>query len=93
MNEQTSHFTQLLSRLLTNSERQAFIELLLTPKEIEEIEQRIAILSKISKNEAQRDISSSLKVGIATVTRGSKAWNSLREDEQNLFYQLLHKIS
>ena len=91
MHKETSHFAQLLSRLLTTGEQQAFLDLLLTPKELAEIEQRIAILRKISQNEAQRDISTALKVGIATVTRGSTAWHSLRLDEQNLFYQLLQK--
>lgn len=91
MKKDTSNFSKLLSRLLTNGERDAFLDLVMTEKELEEIEQRIAILQSICKGNPQRDIASSLKVGIGTVTRGSKAWNSLPKNQQQLFYMLFNK--
>ena len=48
------------------------IDALLTPMEIEAIFQRLAILDALARGVSQRDISESLGVGIATVTRGSR---------------------
>ena len=47
---------------------------LLTDKELEAIENRIQIIKKLNQNKTQRQISSELGVGIATVTRGALAF-------------------
>ncbi len=46
--------------------------MLLTPQELHQITQRLAILELLNKGETQRDISATLGVGIATVTRGAR---------------------
>jgi TrpR family trp operon transcriptional repressor len=51
----------------------------LTPAEIESISQRLSILDGISTGIAQREIAESLRVGIATVTRGSRVWQENRD--------------
>jgi Trp operon repressor len=51
---------------------------LLTPAEIESIAQRLSILDGISTGIAQREIAETLRVGIATVTRGSRVWQENR---------------
>lgn len=51
----------------------------LTPAEIESIAQRLAILDGISTGVAQREIAETLRVGIATVTRGSRVWQENRD--------------
>lgn len=55
------------------------LKALLTPAEIESIAQRLSILDGISTGVAQREIAETLKVGIATVTRGSRVWQENRE--------------
>lgn len=47
---------------------------LLTPAEIEALVQRLGILDGLARGTPQREISERLRVGIATVTRGSRVW-------------------
>ncbi|NBO39115.1 transcriptional regulator [bacterium] len=49
---------------------------LLTRAEIEALVQRLGILDGLARGTPQREISESLRVGIATVTRGSRVWQS-----------------
>lgn len=51
----------------------AVTEALLTPAEIGSISQRLAILDALARGVSQRRIAEDLGVGIATVTRGSRA--------------------
>jgi len=48
-----------------------FLKGILTPKELEEIPTRLAIIKMLKKGIAQEKIAKELKVGIGTVTRGS----------------------
>lgn len=48
-----------------------FLETLLTSKELEDMCTRMQIIKRLLKGDPQREIASDLKVGIATVTRGS----------------------
>jgi len=48
-----------------------FLQGILTPKELEEIPKRLAIVKMLKKEIPQKQIANKLKVGIATVTRGS----------------------
>ena len=52
------------------------LEGILTTKELQEIENRLRIFSGLDKNIPQREIASSLGVGIATVTRGAQAFKN-----------------
>lgn len=55
------------------------LKALLTPKEINEMQHRLQILSLLEQGVPQRDIAKQLGVGIATVTRGSRALKELKE--------------
>lgn len=68
-------FDDLLSEFLKNKSKNDLINFLygiLTPKEIEQLSTRLQIVKKLKKGENQLQISKELKVGIATVTRGSR---------------------
>lgn len=53
---------------------------LLTPNELSELQHRLAIFSLLEQGVPQRDIAKQLGVGIATVTRGSRALKELKEE-------------
>lgn len=54
---------------------------LLTPTEIGEMQHRLQIFELLEKGIPQREIAKQLGVGIATVTRGSRALKELKENE------------
>lgn len=64
--------SKVLSSLTDAEAIEEFLRVLLTPQELHQIPQRLAILELLSKGETQRDISATLGVGIATVTRGAR---------------------
>ena len=49
-----------------------FLKGILTIKELEEIPLRLEIITRLLNGEAQHKIAKELKIGVATVTRGSK---------------------
>lgn len=49
------------------------LQALLTPKELAEVEKRLQIFHQLEQQVPQREIATSLGVGIATVTRGARA--------------------
>lgn len=49
-----------------------FLVGILTPQEIDEISMRLQIVKMLKKGIPQHEIAERLKIGIATVTRGSK---------------------
>jgi len=55
------------------------LKALLTPNEVKEMQHRLQILSLLEQGIPQRDIAKQLGVGIATVTRGSRALKELKE--------------
>ena len=63
---------KILLKLKSIKEFNNMLEVLLTPKERLEIDQRIEIIKRLEKGHSQHKIASELGVGIATVTRGSK---------------------
>lgn len=50
---------------------------LLTPNEVSEMQRRLQIFALLKEGKPQRDIAKQLGVGIATVTRGSRALKEL----------------
>nr|WP_239090355.1 Trp family transcriptional regulator [Marinomonas ostreistagni] len=54
---------------------------LLTPNEIAEMQRRLQIFALLEAGVSQREIAKQLGVGIATVTRGSRALKELKENE------------
>lgn len=66
---------QLLQAFLEAADEQKLQELLLglfTPQELEQLNQRIDIVTLLKQGVPQRDIAQQLGVGIATVTRGAR---------------------
>lgn len=75
------HCQELANFLRSIAPLEEFFQLLrviLTPAEIEAISQRLSILDFLAVGKPQREIAEVLEVGIATVTRGSRAWQDLR---------------
>jgi len=63
----------LLCDITDIDEMRAAIEMILTDNEQQEVDKRLKIFNALEDKVAQREISAQLGVGIATVTRGSKA--------------------
>ena len=55
---------------------------LLTPSEVNEMSKRLHIFALLKAGVAQRDIAKQLGVGIATVTRGSRALKELEGTDE-----------
>ena len=72
--------TNLLLKLLTETNDANKMSLLLkalfTSKELKEFDNRLKIFQMLLKGKRQREISESLGVGIATVTRGSQVFEN-----------------
>jgi len=66
---------ELVEAFLTNkskSEMLDFLKGILTPRESEELTTRLQIVKLIKKGLPHQEIARRLKVGVATVTRGSR---------------------
>ena len=70
--------TNLLAKLLVNTNDLNNMKLLLkaifTSKELKEFDNRLKIFQLLMQGQKHREISENLNVGIATVTRGSLAF-------------------
>jgi len=56
----------------SNEEMLDFLKGILTPREIDEISTRLQIVKLLKKGLPHQEIARRLKVGVATVTRGSR---------------------
>ncbi len=63
--------TELLA-VKTSEEMVEFLRGILTPQELEEIPVRLEIVKMLKRGVPQHQIAKELKIGVATVTRGSK---------------------
>lgn len=61
----------ILSLAVDGKELQQILEDLLTPAEVKDIEERIAIVEHLLMGEPQRTVAKKLKVSISKVSRGS----------------------
>ena len=70
--------TNLLAKLLANindiNNMKLLLKALFTSKELKEFDNRLKIFQLLMQGKKQREISEDLNVGIATVTRGSLAF-------------------
>jgi TrpR family trp operon transcriptional repressor len=76
MNTEEQHLNALIDYLLQagSSDRlRSVLEGLLTPAELHAISQRLQITRLLKAGLSQREVAKRLGVGIATVTRGSRA--------------------
>lgn len=62
----------IILNIRSKEEMRDFLHGILTPKELEQLSTRLQIVRLLKKGIPQQKISDSLKVGIATVTRGSR---------------------
>lgn len=69
---QLNDLIELLLTIKTKDQMEDFLLGILTPKELQEIPTRLSIVKMLKKGFPQHQIAEKLKVGIATVTRGSK---------------------
>ena len=67
-----SELVDVLVNINDSKEMNDFLKGILTPQELVEIPQRLAIVSMLKAGTAQHEIAKKLGVGVATVTRGSK---------------------
>jgi TrpR family trp operon transcriptional repressor len=75
MLKQHKFFTELVQVLTKIDDRELMEDLLIgifTPKELEEIPIRLQIVKALKKEIPQREIAHAFKVGVATVSRGSR---------------------
>ncbi|QEQ95681.1 Trp family transcriptional regulator [Neptunomonas concharum] len=76
MNTGKQHITELVDYLLAvkqPDEMEKVLRSLLTPTEFTEVTKRLQIFKMLEQGVPQRQIADTLGVGIATVTRGSRA--------------------
>lgn len=66
-------FSTLLTKIRTLAHAEAFLKDILTTQEIRSVAERWQIIKELRKGIPHREISKSLKVSIAKVTRGSHA--------------------
>ena len=89
--------TNLLAKILTNTNDFNNMELLLkalfTNKELKELNNRLKIFQLLMQGKKHREISENLNVGIATVTRGSLAFEKeeIFKMKTNIIYNLRSK--
>ena len=71
-NKQFDELMEAFLKLKNKKELENFLFGILTPKELIEIPHRLQIVKLLKKGVPQHEIAEKLKVGIATVTRGSR---------------------
>jgi TrpR family trp operon transcriptional repressor len=64
-------FVGVLLDIRSRDEMEDFLKGILTPKELLELPNRLKIIKMLKKGIVQQEIAQELKVGVATVTRGS----------------------
>ena len=65
-------FIDTVMRIKTKKEMMNFLLGIFTPQELKEIPTRLAIVKMLKQGISQHLIAETLKVGVATITRGSK---------------------
>jgi TrpR family trp operon transcriptional repressor len=71
-------FVSVLLSIKSREEMEDFLKGILTTKELLELPNRLKIIKMLKKGISQHEIAGDLKVGVATVTRGSKELQSGR---------------
>ena len=64
--------TQAFLKQKTNAEMFEFLKGILTPRELDELATRLQIVKLLKRHLPHQEIARRLKVGVATVTRGSR---------------------
>lgn len=92
MTNSNKYKDELLKAFMTASKDkallEAFLEDLLTQKELQESSVRWEIIRRLQRGDVHKNIAKELKVGIATVTRGAKEL----KDKNGGFTKVLKKL-
>lgn len=72
MNKYLPAFNRYLLSLKNEKEVEEFLTAIFTPQEIIQIPKRLEIIHLLKKKTPQHLIAKKLKIGVATVTRGSR---------------------
>lgn len=76
MNTDNGNLYTLLCAITDPDQMAQVLDALLTPKELEELDNRLRIFAGLAAGRPQRSIAQDLGVGIATVTRGAQAYKA-----------------
>jgi Trp operon repressor len=71
-NREVDELINTLIKIKTKGEMLDFLRGILTPKELIEIPNRLQIIKMLRRGVSHHDIAGKLRVGVATVTRGSR---------------------
>ena len=71
-NNRLNELIELLLSIKTKEDMKNFLLGIFTPKELEDIPTRLSVVKMLKDGFPQHKIAEDLKVGIATVTRGSR---------------------
>jgi TrpR family transcriptional regulator, trp operon repressor len=71
MNKNLEELIKIILKIQTKEKMYDFLRGILTPKELIELPNRLQIVKMLKKGVSQHDIAEKLRVGVATVTRGS----------------------
>jgi Trp operon repressor len=71
--------TQLIKKCSSEKEITQLLELLLTDKEYQALQERIKIIQELSEGKTQREIAQTINCSVVTVTRGAKVYNQNKE--------------
>lgn len=72
MDKNLADLIDMLLKIQTKGEMYDFLQGILTPKELLELPNRLQIVKMLKKGISHHDIAEKLRVGVATVTRGSR---------------------
>ncbi len=86
MNKQSLY--NFITQIKDESELKELIEISLTPKEQEMIEERWRILAALDKGLTQREVAKQNACSVVTVTRGAKVYRSKKEPIQKWLNKL-----
>lgn len=81
-------FSFLISRALAEGSLDAFMQITLTDKEREMLNERWRIFQLLRQGHTQRQVAEALAAGVATVTRGAKVYR----DNKALIDKLLDSL-
>ena len=72
LNKQLEDLIEVILKIRNKEDMYDFLQGILSPRELLEIPNRLAIVKMLKKGISQHEIAEKLHVGIATVTRGSR---------------------
>lgn len=81
----------ILSRIQDREELETFLQGLLTPSEIEEIQLRWQLLTALADGQTQRNISSQLGISLGKIARGSRLMKYGDEQFVNTVQRIHHE--